>query len=95
MKAIKLKDNLYKEVEKVSKVQGIKVEELISKALKQGLYVINEKSVLELYSNRKISLQKAASLLSIDIWEMIDKVKKADIHIDYSLEELSEDLSNA
>ena len=31
-------------------------------------------------------------MLSIDIWEMIEKIKKADIHIDYSMEDLAEDL---
>ncbi|MBI5408769.1 MAG: UPF0175 family protein [Nitrospirae bacterium] len=93
MKAVKLKDNLYKEAERVSKVQGIKVEELIPHALKQGLDVLNEKNVLELYRNRKITLQKAAAMLSVDIWEMIEKIKTADIHIDYSMEELTEDLN--
>jgi len=56
------------------------------------LNVLNEQKVLELYKDRKITLQKAASMLSIDIWEMIEKVKKADLHIDYTVEELAEDL---
>jgi len=68
------------------------VDVLIPQTLKQGLNVLNEKEVLELYGDCKITLQKAATLLSIDIWEMIDKIKKADLHIDYSIEELSEDL---
>lgn len=93
MRAIKLKDSLYKEVERLSKTQRIKVEELIPEVFKQGLTVLNEKKVLELYKERKITLQKAASMLSVDIWEMIEKVKKADLHIDYTTEELAEDLS--
>lgn len=92
MRAIKLKDSLYREVESLSKKQGIKVEVLLPQALKHGLNVLNEKQVLELYKDRKITLQKAAAMLSIDIWEMIDKVKKADLHIDYTTEELAEDL---
>jgi hypothetical protein len=92
MRSIKLKDSLYKEAERLSKTQGIQVDVLIPQTLKQGLNVLNEKEVLELYGDCKITLQKAATLLSIDIWEMIDKIKKADLHIDYSIEELSEDL---
>ena len=92
MRAVKLKDSLYKEAERLSRTQGTKVEELIPRALKHGLNVLNEKQVLESYKDRKITLQKAAAMLSIDIWEMIDKVKKADLHIDYSTEELAEDL---
>ena len=92
MRAVKLKDSLYKEAERLSKKQGIKVEELIPQALKHGLNVLNEKKVLELYKDRKITLQKAASMLAVDIWEMIEKIKKADLHIDYTVEELAEDL---
>jgi hypothetical protein len=92
MRAVKLKDSLYKEAERLSRTQGTKVEELIPRALKHGLNVLNEKQVLELYKDRKITLQKAASMLSVDIWEMIEKVKKADLHIDYTMEEFAEDL---
>jgi len=92
MRAVKLKDSLYKEAERLSRTQGTKVEELIPRALKHGLNVLNEKQVLGLYKDRKITLQKAASMLSVDIWEMIEKVKKADLHIDYTMEEFAEDL---
>jgi len=92
MRAVKLKDSLYKEAERLSRTQGTKVEELIPRALKHGLNVLNEKQVLELYKDRKITLQKAASMLLVDIWEMIEKVKKADLHIDYTMEEFAEDL---
>ncbi|HDH06462.1 MAG TPA: hypothetical protein ENH01_12290 [Nitrospirae bacterium] len=74
MKSVKLKENLYKEAERVSKTYGVKVQDIIPKALKQGLLVLNEKNVLQLYRSRKITLQKAAEMLSIDIWEMIDKM---------------------
>lgn len=53
---------------------------------------MNEKNILDLYRERKISLQRAAEMLSVDIWEMIEKAKKAEIHLDYSLDELAEDL---
>lgn len=92
MKTVKLQEDLYKKAEKVSKAQGIKVNNLISQALKQGIEVLSEKNVLDLYQNRKITLQKAAEMLSVDTWEMIEKIKKADIHIDYTMEELAEDM---
>lgn len=92
MRAVKQKDSLYKEAERLSRTQGTKVEELIPRALKQGLNVLNERQILELYKDRKITLQKAAAMLSIDFWEMIDRVKKADLHLGYTFEELAEDL---
>jgi len=92
MKVIKLQKDIYKKVEKASKVYGIEVNDLITQAINQGLEVLSEKNVFELYRDRKITLQKAAEMLSLDIWEIIEKLKKADIHIDYSKEELAEDL---
>jgi predicted HTH domain antitoxin len=70
----------------------MKVNDLIIHAVNQGLDVLSERNVLELYRERKITLQKAAEMLSLDIWEMIEKLRKADIHIDYSRENLAEDL---
>jgi predicted HTH domain antitoxin len=92
MKTIKLNEDLYKKAEKVSSAYGLKVDEFIIKAINQGLEVFNEKNVIELYRDRKITLQKAAEMLSTDIWDMIEKLKKNDIHIDYSTENLQEDL---
>ena len=70
----------------------MKVNDLIIQAVNQGLDVLSERNVLELYRERKITLQKGAEMLSLDIWEMIEKLRKADIHIDYSRENLAEDL---
>jgi len=92
MKVVKLNEDLYKKAKKVSKAHGIKVNDLIIQAVNQGLDVLSERNVLELYRERKITLQKAAEMLSLDIWEMIEKLRKADIHIDYSRENLAEDL---
>lgn len=92
MKVVKLKDDIYEKVEKVSKTYDIEVNTLISRALNQGLEVISEETVLGLYRDRKITLQKAAEMLSLNIWDMIEKIKEADIHIDYSRDELLEDL---
>jgi predicted HTH domain antitoxin len=92
MKVIKVESDVYRKAERASKAQGIKTNDLIAKALKQGLEALNEKSVLDLYRDRKITLQRAAELLSVDIWEMIGKAKQAEVHLDYSSEELAEDL---
>lgn len=92
MKVVKLNEDLYKKAKKASKAHGMKVNDLIIQAVNQGLDVLSERNVLELYRERKITLQKAAEMLSLDIWEMIEKLRKADIHIDYSRENLAEDL---
>ena len=91
MKAVKLEDRLYKKAKKMSLVQRTNVDEVIAQALNHGLDALSEKNVMELYRSRKVTLQKAAEMLSVDMWEMIEKIKNADIHIDYTPEELKED----
>jgi predicted HTH domain antitoxin len=92
MKVVRLNEDVYKKAEKLSKTHRVKVNTLISQALDEGLEAVNEKAVLELYRDRKITLQKAAEMLSTDIWDMIERLKKTDIHIDYSKDDLAEDL---
>jgi predicted HTH domain antitoxin len=93
MKLIRVQAQLYKKAEKASRDQGVELDVVITQALKQGLDALSEKNILDLYRQRSISLQKAAEMLSVDIWEMIEKIRQADIHMDYTAEELAEDLA--
>jgi predicted HTH domain antitoxin len=92
MKVMKIEGNIYKKAEKASHAQGMKVNDYLKQALRQGLDSLTEKNVLDQYRAGKISLQRAAELLSSDLWEMIEKIKKAEIPLDYSMEELAEDI---
>lgn len=93
MKTLKIGDDLYRELQEVARMQGVSVRELLPKALEQGVTVLKQQLVLDLYRKREITLQRASELLSVDLWDMIEKIKKADIHLDYTLAELREDLS--
>lgn len=93
MKTLRVGDELYKELREVARMQGVSVRELLPRALEQGVLALKEQAVLDLYRKREITLQRAAQLLSVDLWTMIDKIKRADIHLDYTLEELHEDVS--
>jgi len=92
MKVVRLNEDVYRKAEKLSKTRGVKIDTLIAEALTQGLETVNERIVLDLYKDRKITLQKAAEMLFTDIWDMIERLKKTDIHIDYSKDDLTEDL---
>ncbi len=50
------------------------------------------KKVLRLYGERKVSLQKAASLLGIALTDMLELLEKEGLYLDYTKEELKEDL---
>ena len=89
---VALPERLIKEAEDLSVQKGIDTGELIEQALAEGLRRVKEEHILELYRSRKVSLAKASEMLGVDLWTMIDKLKEADIHLDYGLEELREDM---
>lgn len=93
MKTLRVGDDLYKELQEVARMQGVSVRELLPRALEQGVTALKEQMVLDLYRKRDVSLERAAELLAVDLWTMVEKVKRADIHLDYTLEELREDVT--
>lgn len=48
--------------------------------------------MLRLYRERKVSLQKAASLLGIALTDMLELLEKEGLYLDYTKEELKEDM---
>jgi hypothetical protein len=95
MKTLKIEDNLYKELQELASLQKVEIEKLLEGVLYEGGTSIKERYVLELYRDGGATLAKCAELLSIDLWEMIEKIRKLDYHLDYSLEELKEDTSQS
>lgn len=65
---------------------------MLRSLIEEGLAKERRKKVLDDYKERKISMQKAASLLGIDLLGMIDLMQKEGLYLDYTEEELREDL---
>src|SRR3990167_5977255 len=65
MKVVKLNEGLYKKAEKVSRVHGVKINDLITQAISEGIEVLSERNVVGLYRDHKITLQKAAEMLEV------------------------------
>ena len=68
-----LPEQLVKEAEALSLQQGIESKDLLEQALAEGLERMKERHVLGLYREREVSLQRAAEMLGLDLWTMIDR----------------------
>ena len=66
--------------------------EIVNELIREGLKLELKKRAIEYYKNRKVTLQKAAEMMGVSIWEMLDILKQEDLHLDYGLDELQEDL---
>ncbi len=85
-------EELAKVIDEVARREGMDrstvIRRFLMKAVKEWLI---ERS-LEDYEQGKVTLWQAAARCDVSLWEMISEVKKREIHVPYTLEELREDL---
>ena len=80
------------EIDKYSKEKHMDRATMLRNLIEQGLEDEKKERILQQYKNRKIGLQRAAELLKVDLVEMLELIKKEGLHLDYTEEELREDL---
>ena len=85
-------EKILAEIDQFSKEKQMDRATFLRNLIVEGLSIEKRNKVLSMYKERKISLAKAAEILNIDIWQMIDMIKEENLYLDYSDEELSEDL---
>lgn len=88
----RVEEELAKVIDEVARREGLDrstvIRRFLMKAVKEWLI---ERS-LEDYEQGKVTLWQAAARCDVSLWEMISEVKKREIHVPYTLEELREDL---
>ncbi len=80
------------EIDALSKEKHMDRATFLRNIIEKGLKSERKERTLKLYKERKISLEKAASILGVDIAQMIDIIRDEELHLDYTQEELREDL---
>jgi predicted HTH domain antitoxin len=88
----RVEEELAKIIDSIAKKEGMDrstvIRRFLLRAVKDWLI---EKSLDE-YEQGKLTLWQAAEKCGLSLWEMINEVKKREIHVPYTLEELKEDL---
>lgn len=88
----RVEEKLAKIIDSIAKREGMDrstvIRRFLLRAVKDWLI---EKSLDE-YEEGKLTLWQAAEKCGLSLWEMINEVKKREIHVPYTLEELKEDL---
>ena len=88
----RVEEELVKIIDSIAKSEGMDrstvIRRFLLRAVKDWLI---EKSLDE-YEEGKLTLWQAAEKCGLSLWEMINEVKKREIHVPYTLEELKEDL---
>jgi len=88
----RVEEELVKIIDSIAKMEGMDrstvIRRFLLRAVKDWLI---EKSLGE-YEEGKLTLWQAAEKCGLSLWEMINEVKKREVHVPYTLEELKEDL---
>ncbi|MDI6905593.1 MAG: UPF0175 family protein [Candidatus Bathyarchaeia archaeon] len=88
----RVEEELAKIIDSIAKREGMDrstvIRRFLLRAVKDWLI---EKSLDE-YEEGKLTLWQAAGKCGLSLWEMINEVKKREIHVPYTLEEMKEDL---
>ncbi|MBI3036942.1 UPF0175 family protein [Candidatus Woesearchaeota archaeon] len=85
-------EEVLRQIDEFSADRNMDRATMLRNLIERGLEEERRRKVLLLYKNRRISMQKAASMLRIDLLEMIDLMQKEGLYLDYTEKELREDL---
>lgn len=83
------------ELERLARLEGKSVDEVLREVLEEGIRERRVRVALKLYAEGGATLWKAARLVGISLWELIDALKRYDVKLRYGLEELEEDVREA
>ncbi len=88
----RIKEQMLEEIDELSEQRKMDRATLLRNLIQEALEKEKQKHILELYKEGEVTLEKAAEMLGISIWEMIELLKEKDIHLHYTKEELQKDL---
>lgn len=88
----RVQEELVKMIDDIADREGMDrstvIRRFLHKAVKNWLIERNLKE----YEEGRVTLWQAATRCGLSLWEMINEVKKREIHVPYTLEELREDI---
>lgn len=88
----RVEDDLADVIDEVAREEGMDRSTVIRRFLLKAVRNWQIDRNLEEYSKGKLTLWQAARSCNLSLWEMIEEVRKREIHVPYTLEELNEDL---
>lgn len=90
--AMRIPEDLEKELEEISRVEGLDKSAALRKLLKMGLRERKKELALSLLQQGKVTLWKASKIAGVTIWEMMDLVKEKGMTLPIKAEDVIEDI---
>lgn len=81
-----------KEIEVFAKGEDLDKSTFVKRLIHQALQEYKIQYAFKLYQERKISLGKAAEIAEVNLWLILDLMKRHNITLNYSIRDLKDDL---
>ncbi len=88
----RVEDELAKLIDEIAEREGMDRSTVIRRFLSASARDWLIQKTLEDYQHGKITLWQAAKKCGLSLWEIINEVKRREIYLPYSLEDLREDI---
>jgi len=88
----RVEEDLVQIIDLIAKSEGMDRSTVIRRFLLKAVRDWLVEKSLEEYEQGKLTLWQAAKKCGVSLWEIINEVKKREVHVPYTLEELKEDL---
>jgi len=88
----RIPDEMFEKIKEIEESEKIDRAEATRKLLSVGIKEIKRKKALELLREHKITYRRAAGVMGVTIYELLDIMEKEGIGIGYSLRDLEKDI---
>lgn len=85
-------DEVFKEIKEMEEAEHIDRAEAARRLLSIGIKEVKRRNALELLREHRITYRKAAEMMGVTMYELLDLMEKEGIDIGYSLSDLEKDL---
>ena len=88
----RLPDKMIEEIEKIAEYEKLDKSSVVRRLLNTAIPLWKLEMALKSYQDGEVSLGRASELSGLSIWEFLDHLASKKIPLNYSLEDLENDL---
>lgn len=92
---VRLPVDLYEAIESVREAEQIDRSTAVKRLLQRGVEDWRREAAVQRYRDRELSLGAAADVADVSIWRLLDVLEERNVEVNYSAEDLTNDLEAA
>ena len=92
--SVTIPEDLLKESEELAEERLEDRSTVIRQLIAEGLKVEKKKKAVDMYMNKKVSLEKAAEITDVSVWKMLDLLRDRNVPLRYNRREAEKEIED-